>query len=55
VQLAAGAFILRKIYREMFHWGQADRLAASVFVVALADRAPLGRRSGEKFTYLLGG
>lgn len=28
VQLAAGAFILRKIYREMFRWGQADPAAA---------------------------
>jgi hypothetical protein len=30
VQLAAGAFILRKIYREMFRWGQADRLRLAV-------------------------
>ena len=26
VQLAAGAFILRKLYREMFLWGEADRI-----------------------------
>lgn len=30
VQLAAGAFILRKIYREMFRWGQAGRLRLAV-------------------------
>ena len=30
VQLAAGAFILRKVYREMFRWGQADRLRLAV-------------------------
>jgi hypothetical protein len=26
VQLAASAFVLRKVYRDMFTWGQADRL-----------------------------
>ena len=30
VQLAAGAFILRKVYREMFRWAQADRLRLAV-------------------------
>jgi hypothetical protein len=30
VQLAAGAFILRKIYREMFRWDQADTLRLAV-------------------------
>ena len=38
--------------------GQAQRwypVAASGFVVALTDRSPLDRRSGEKFVYLLGG
>lgn len=30
-------------------------VAASVFVVALTDRSPLERRSGEKFAYLLSG
>jgi hypothetical protein len=30
VQLAAGAFMLRKIYREMFRWGQADSLRLAV-------------------------
>ncbi|URM95132.1 TraM recognition domain-containing protein [Actinomadura madurae] len=30
VQLAAGAFLLRKIYREMFRWGQADVLRLAV-------------------------
>ena len=32
VQLAAGAFILRKIYREMFRWGQADKLRLAVIL-----------------------
>ena len=30
VQLAAGAFMLRKIYREMFRWEQADSLRLTV-------------------------
>ena len=30
LQLAAGAFILRKIYKDMFHWGQADRLRLAI-------------------------
>lgn len=30
VQLAAAAFVLRKVYREMFHWGQTDRLRLAV-------------------------
>ncbi|GAB3277719.1 hypothetical protein GCM10027589_03590 [Actinocorallia lasiicapitis] len=30
VQLAAGAFLLRKIYREMFQWGPADALRLAV-------------------------
>ncbi|KAA9374842.1 DUF87 domain-containing protein [Microbispora cellulosiformans] len=32
VQLAAGAFLLRKIYREMFRWGQADVLRLAVIL-----------------------
>lgn len=30
VQLAAGAFVLRKVYREMFGWGQTGRLRLAV-------------------------
>jgi hypothetical protein len=30
VQLAAGAFVLRKVYREMFRWGQTDQLRLAV-------------------------
>lgn len=30
VQLAAGAFILRKVYREMFQWGQTQELRLAV-------------------------
>ncbi|TQM08976.1 helicase HerA domain-containing protein [Pseudonocardia kunmingensis] len=30
VQIAAGAFVLRKVYREMFRWGQTGRLRLAV-------------------------
>jgi len=30
VQLAASAFILRKVYRDMFRWGQADRMRLAI-------------------------
>ena len=30
VQLAAGAFVLRKVYREMFRWGQTQELRLAV-------------------------
>ncbi len=30
VQLAAGAFVLRKVYREMFRWGQSKQLRLAV-------------------------
>jgi hypothetical protein len=30
VQLAAGAFVLRKVYREMFRWGQTGQLRLAV-------------------------
>jgi DNA phosphorothioation-dependent restriction protein DptH len=30
VQLAAGAFVLRKVYREMFRWGQTRELRLAV-------------------------
>lgn len=30
VQLAAGAFVLRKVYREMFQWGQTKQLRLAV-------------------------
>jgi len=32
VQLAGGSFILRKIYRDMFRWGQGDRLRLAVIL-----------------------
>ncbi|MBP1467951.1 TraM recognition domain-containing protein [Candidatus Chloroploca sp. M-50] len=35
VQMAAGAFVLRKLYREMFLWGEADRIR----LVILLDEA----------------
>ncbi len=30
VQIAAGAFVLRKVYREMFRWGQTGQLRLAV-------------------------
>ncbi|WP_447005883.1 helicase HerA domain-containing protein [Saccharothrix isguenensis] len=30
VQLAAAAFVLRKVYQEMFHWGKTDELRLAV-------------------------
>ncbi|HCI80883.1 MAG TPA: ATP-binding protein, partial [Ktedonobacter sp.] len=30
LQVAAGAFVLRKIYRDMFRWGTADRLRLAI-------------------------
>jgi len=30
LQMAAGAFVLRKLYKDMFHWGEADRLRVAV-------------------------
>lgn len=30
LQLAAGAFVLRKLYRDMFTWGQANQLRLAI-------------------------
>ncbi len=54
LQLAAGAFLLRKIYRDMFSWGVADRLR---LVVVLDEAHRLARdttlpkimKEGRKF------
>jgi DNA phosphorothioation-dependent restriction protein DptH len=32
VQLAGGSFLLRKVYRDMFRWGQGDRLRLAVIL-----------------------
>jgi DNA helicase HerA-like ATPase len=54
VQLAAGAFVLRKLYRDMFHWGPAEGLR---LVLALDETHRLARdttlpkimKEGRKF------
>jgi DNA helicase HerA-like ATPase len=54
LQLAAGAFLLRKIYRDMFAWGLADRLR---LVIVLDEAHRLARdvtlpkimKEGRKF------
>jgi hypothetical protein len=54
LQLAAGAFVLRKFYKDMFSWGQADRLR---LVVVLDEAHRLARdvtlpkimKEGRKF------
>jgi DNA phosphorothioation-dependent restriction protein DptH len=54
VQLAAGAFVLRKLYKDMFHWGEADRLRC-VIVLDEAHRLakdvtlPKIMKEGRKF------
>ncbi len=54
MQLAAGAFVLRKLYRDMFRWGNAERLR---LVVVLDEAHRLARdvtlpkimKEGRKF------
>jgi DNA phosphorothioation-dependent restriction protein DptH len=54
LQLAAGAFVLRKLYKDMFHWGEADRLRC-VIVLDEAHRLakdvtlPKIMKEGRKF------
>lgn len=54
LQLAAGAFLLRKVYKEMFRWGEADRLRL-VIVLDEAHRLakdislPKLMKEGRKF------
>ncbi len=54
MQLATGAFVLRKLYKDMFHWGQADHLRL-VLVLDEAHRLarditlPKIMKEGRKF------
>lgn len=54
LQLAAGAFVLRKLYKDMFQWGEADRLRC-VIVLDEAHRLakdvtlPKIMKEGRKF------
>lgn len=54
LQLAAGAFILRKIYQDMFHWGKADRLRLAIVLdeahrLAKDTTLPRIMKEGRKF------
>jgi DNA phosphorothioation-dependent restriction protein DptH len=54
VQLAAGAFVLRKVYRDMFHWGVADRLRLAIVLdeahrLAKDVTLPKIMKEGRKF------
>ena len=57
-QLAAGAFILRRIYKEMFLWGESDRLRLMIVLDEahrLAKDASLPKlmKEGRKFGIVL--
>jgi hypothetical protein len=54
LQLAAGAFLLRKLYRDMFSWGQADRLRLVITLdeahrLAQDTTLPKIMKEGRKF------
>jgi DNA helicase HerA-like ATPase len=54
LQLAAGAFVLRKVYKDMFHWGQADRLRLAIVLdeahrLARDVTLPKIMKEGRKF------
>lgn len=54
VQLAAGAFVLRKVYRDMFHWGVANRLRLAIVLdeahrLAKDVTLPKIMKEGRKF------
>ncbi|MGB8345636.1 MAG: ATP-binding protein [Ktedonobacteraceae bacterium] len=54
LQLAAGAFVLRKIYRDMFSWGYADRIRLAIVLdeahrLARDVTLPKIMKEGRKF------
>jgi hypothetical protein len=54
LQLAAGAFVLRKLYRDMFRWGNADRLRLAIILdeahrLAKDVTLPKIMKEGRKF------
>lgn len=54
VQLAAGAFVLRKLYKDMFRWGTADRLRLAIVLdeahrLAKDITLPKIMKEGRKF------
>lgn len=54
LQTAAGAFVLRKLYKDMFHWGNADRLRLAIVLdeahrLAKDVTLPKLMKEGRKF------
>jgi hypothetical protein len=54
LQLAAGAFVLRKVYKDMFRWGHADRLRLAIVLdeahrLAKDITLPKIMKEGRKF------
>jgi hypothetical protein len=54
LQIAAGAFVLRKIYKDMFRWGEADRLRLAIVLdeahrVSRDTTLPKIMKEGRKF------
>ncbi|MEE9143387.1 MAG: hypothetical protein V3U06_01275 [Candidatus Binatia bacterium] len=54
LQMAAGAFVLRKIYKDMFQWGEADRLRLAIVLdeahrLARDITLPKIMKEGRKF------
>ncbi|HEY4035242.1 MAG TPA: ATP-binding protein [Ktedonobacteraceae bacterium] len=54
LQMAAGAFALRKLYKDMFHWGNADRLRLAIVLdeahrLAKDVTLPKLMKEGRKF------
>ncbi len=54
LQMAAGAFVLRKLYKDMFHWGNADRLRLAIVLdeahrLAKDVTLPKLMKEGRKF------
>jgi DNA helicase HerA-like ATPase len=54
LQLAAGAFILRKVYKDMFHWGPANHLRLAIVLdeahrLAKDITLPKIMKEGRKF------
>lgn len=54
LQIAAGAFILRKIYKDMFRWGETDRLRLAIVLdeahrVSRDTTLPKIMKEGRKF------
>jgi DNA phosphorothioation-dependent restriction protein DptH len=54
LQVATGAFVLRKLYKDMFHWGSADRLRLAIVLdeahrLARDVTLPKIMKEGRKF------